>query len=149
MGGTMKKSVVISVIGSQLSDEAGVELMEMMTEGTLTREGDEYCLTYQETETTGLEGTTTTIKVTNQEVSLIRFGSVNSQFVFSKGKKHLSYYETSYGSFMIGITTNSSKVELGDDGGFIDIGYGMEINHGEVTYNQIQVVVREPGKGGG
>ena len=145
----MEKNVVISVIGSQLSGDTGVELMEMMTEGTFSRKGDDYYLSYQETETTGLEGTMTTIEATAQEVTLIRCGAVNTQFIFAKGKKYLSYYETPYGTYTVTITTNSLDVKIDDERGTIDIEYGVEINQGEVTYNQIHVIFSEPGKGGG
>ena len=145
----MKKNVIISMRGTQLNDEAGLDLMEMMTEGKMYRKGGIYYLTYRESETTGLEGTTTTIKIAAQEVALIRFGTVNSQFIFQLGKKHISYYETPYGAFMIGITTNSAEIEMKDDGGYFNIGYGIEINNGAISFNQIQVLVRESGKIGG
>ena len=145
----MEKNVIISVRGTQLNEEAGLDLMEMMTEGKMYRKNGTYYLTYRETETTGLDGTTTTIKVSDQEVALIRFGTVNSQFVFLPGKKHISYYETPYGVFTIGITTTSADIDIKDDGGHIDIGYSIEVNEGASLYNQIQVIVRETGKSEG
>ena len=58
-----KLPVMLSIRGEQYFDDVDPDATELMTEGTLTlREGNLY-LSYQESELTGMEGTTTTFAV--------------------------------------------------------------------------------------
>ena len=56
----IEKNVILFVRGEQQFDQGEPEVTELMTEGAMTLEEDgEITLTYQETELTGMEGTTT------------------------------------------------------------------------------------------
>jgi uncharacterized beta-barrel protein YwiB (DUF1934 family) len=91
-----------------------------------------------------MEGTTTTIKITNDgKVTLMRFGSVNSQFVFEKGQKHLSYYDTTNGTFTVGVTANQINVNVNDSGGEIRVDYRLEIDDSKLGYNDFHMMIRE------
>ena len=61
----MEKPVIISVRGTQQSNpEEKEDVMELVTQGVLSGSQEEgYVLSYQESELTGLEGTTTTFLV--------------------------------------------------------------------------------------
>ena len=63
----MEKPVIISVRGTQQSNpEEKEDVMELVTQGVLSGSQEEgYVLSYQESELTGLEGTTTTFLVGN------------------------------------------------------------------------------------
>ena len=93
----MGKEVVISIKGIQKYEGALPDVVELVTEGRLAREGDSYTLSYQESELTGLEGTLTTIQVDGGQVTLLRVGEFNSQLVFQEGRRHLSVYNTPAG----------------------------------------------------
>ena len=72
-----KLPVMLSIRGEQYFDDVDPDATELMTEGTLTlREGNLY-LAYQESELTGMEGTTTTFAVEGPRVTLMRSGRVN------------------------------------------------------------------------
>ena len=53
-----KLPVMISVRGEQYFDDVDPNATELMTEGTLEQTEDGFLLSYQETELTGMEGTT-------------------------------------------------------------------------------------------
>lgn len=126
----MTDNVIISIKGKQLYAESGPGEMELVTAGTLCREGeDRYTISYQETELTGLEGTTTVVQVDGGRVTLLREGSINSQMVFEEGQRHLSMYETPYGSLSVGIHTHRMRSTLGEGGGDLEIDYAIEIDH--------------------
>ncbi|MCX7619179.1 DUF1934 domain-containing protein, partial [Tepidiforma sp.] len=91
--------------------------MSFITEGRLTRENGEYVVSYEESEITGLNGTTTTLKVSKDSVTLIRHGNNSSMMLFEVGKTHLTGYDTQYGSVMMGITAKSVDVDFGEAGG--------------------------------
>lgn len=141
----MKKDVIISVKGSQISDDSDENVMELITEGKYYKKGDTYFITYKESEVTGMKGTTTTLKVAGNTVTLMRFGSVNSQFVFQRGQKHVSYYDTEYGAFTISVYTNQMEIKVDDNGGEIRVGYELEIDNNRTGDNDFHMFIREAG----
>lgn len=141
----MEKRVIISVVGNQNSEHGDSNILELITEGKYYKEGDAYYITYNESEVTGLQGTTTTIKVVDDVVTLMREGSVNSHFVFQKGRKHVSYYDTAHGAFVIGVFANSVDVKMNDSGGEISIDYQIDIDNNKTGNNDFYMSVREAG----
>lgn len=141
----MEKSVIISVVGNQNTGHGDSNVLELVTEGKYYKEGNLYYIKYNESEVTGLEGTTTTIKVDDNVVTLMREGLVNSQFVFQKGRKHISYYDTDYGAFVIGVFANNVDIKMDDSGGEISIGYQIDIDNNKTGYNDFYMSVREAG----
>lgn len=125
----MNENVIISIKGSQLYEGQEPDVTELVTAGTLLREAEGYTIAYQESELTGLEGTTTKLRIEGGRVTLLREGSVNSQMIFEVGRKHLSMYETPYGSLAVGIDTRRMKNTVGDSGGELEIDYAIEIDN--------------------
>ncbi len=126
----MTDNVIISIKGKQLYAEGSPEEMELVTAGTLKRDGaGGYTVSYQETELTGLEGTTTRLYIRDGQVTLLREGSINSQMVFEEGRRHLSMYETPYGALSIGVNTRRMRSTLGEAGGDLEIDYAIEIDN--------------------
>ena len=126
----MTDNVIISIKGKQLYAEGSPEEMELVTAGTLKRDGaGGYTVSYQETELTGLEGTTTRLYIRDGQVTLLREGSINSQMVFEEGRRHLSMYETPYGALSIGVNTRRMRSTLNEAGGDLEIDYAIEIDN--------------------
>ncbi len=139
----MDKQVMITV-NSTIDDASGeVDKMSFITEGKLTKENEEYLVSYEESEITGLNGTTTTLKVGKESVTLIRHGNVSSMMLFEVGKTHLTGYETEYGNMMLGITARNVAIEMGDSGGEIHVDYVLEYNRIYGGRNTIRVNVSE------
>lgn len=140
----MDKDVILSIRGQQTFENGTPpEVIELVTEGLLScNGGDEYTLTYQESELTGLDGTMTTFLIEKGRVTLLREGQVNSQMVFEQGRRHLSMYNTPYGALSIGVNTRKMKVDLGESGGEIEINYAIEIDHAVAGENLFQISVQ-------
>lgn len=140
----MDKNVILSIRGQQtFADNSDPEVIELVTEGILTpHEGGQYTVRYQESELTGLEGTQTTIQVAAGSVSILREGQVNSQMVFEEGRRHLTMYNTPYGTMAIGVNTRKMKVDLDETGGCIEIDYALEVDHAVAGENLFQIYVR-------
>lgn len=131
-----KRKVNVSIKGVQKQDGETNDV-ELFTEGEFYKENSNYILRYEESEMTGLEGTTTTVEIAKDKVSLIRTGNVNNQMLFIKGKKTTSYYNTEYGSLYIGVMAEKLDVSVDDDGGELNINYILDINEeylGENTF---------------
>ncbi|HEX9061759.1 MAG TPA: DUF1934 domain-containing protein [Clostridia bacterium] len=142
----MNKNVIISVKGTQTSENRDANRLELVTEGKYYKKGEDYFVTYKESEVTGMEGTTTTLKVSNGTVTLMRFGVVNTHFVFEEGQKHLSHYDTVHGSFTISIQANKVDIDVNDEGGEIWVDYHLEIDNNKTGDNDFHMCIREAGQ---
>lgn len=137
------KPMVIEIVSRQAFVGAEPETMELVTDGTLSTDGDKYLISYHESEVTGLQGTVTTFEVDSKSVTLTREGTVTSQMVFQPGKKHLSLYDMGFGALTIGINAKKVKNALDSRGGTIEIDYAIEIEHMVAGENSFRIKVRE------
>lgn len=143
----MEKQVVIFVRGEQFYDDMEPDTTELMTEGVMTIADDgAISLTYEETELTGMEGTTTRFLIRDDTVELTRTGGVNSQIVFQRGKRHSSLYETPWGTMLVDVATTAMACRLGDRGGILEIRYTIAVDHQVTGRNRFKIRVKEAGR---
>ena len=144
MTGMTEKDVIIFVRGEQYYDGVAPDETELMTEGSMTIAGDGgIILEYQETELTGMEGTTTRFTIRDDTVTLTRAGGVNSQMIFQRGKRHSSLYETPWGTMTVDIATTTLAYRLSSQGGVLEIKYTIAVDHQVTGENQFKIRVRE------
>ena len=138
----MCDNVIISIKSHQIYDEREPDCIELVSAGTFEQTEEGYTITYQESELTGLEGTTTTFEVRGPQVILSRTGSVNSQMVFEEGKQHTSLYETPFGELAIDIQTSRLRHSLTERGGLMDLQYSIAVEHSVTGRNAFKIHVR-------
>ena len=139
----MQDNVIISIKGRQVT-ENGPDEIELVTAGRMVRtEAGEFTVSYQESELTGLEGTTTLLRSDGPRITLLREGTVNSQMVFEEGRRHLSMYETPYGALSVGINTRRVRNTIGESGGDLEIDYAIEIDNLVTGRNHFYMNVRK------
>ena len=70
------KSRIEQRLDEPAAEEEKEEFVELMTRGSFVLKGGSYYVTYRETETTGYEGCTTTLKIAadGSRVAMLRFG---------------------------------------------------------------------------
>ena len=135
--------VLLTIRAEQHYEDMEPDSMELMTEGTLVRTGEGWLvLSYQESELTGLEGTTTTFEIRGPQVILTRTGGVNSQMVFEEGRQHTSLYETPFGELAVDIQTSRLRHSLTDRGGLMDLRYSISVDHSVTGRNAFKIRVR-------
>ena len=134
--------VLLSIRGEQYFDDIDPDATELMTEGTMVLTEDGMVLSYEETELTGMEGTTTTFEVKGPQVILTRTGTVNSQMVFEEGRQHTSLYETPFGELTVDIQTSTLKHNLTQRGGVMEIKYSIAVEHTVTGRNCFKIRVR-------
>ena len=139
----MEQSVVISVEGTQKLIGEEKQVITIVTDGTMKREGDKVFLSYEESEMTGMEGTTTTFEVGKDNVVLTRTGAIQSRMVFEKGKKNVSLYDMGFGAMTIGVKARRLSNTLGPEGGRLEISYGIEIEESVQGLNSFIIDVRK------
>jgi uncharacterized beta-barrel protein YwiB (DUF1934 family) len=137
----MKKDVIISVKGTV--DSGGDNAIELVTEGKYTKKGENYFISYNESDMTGMEGTVTTLEIAKDSVILTREGSVNTSFIFRKGESNVSHYATEFGIFTIGIRARDISINVDDMGGELDINYEMDTFDSRGSRNNFHMTIRE------
>lgn len=138
-----EKDVMISIRGFQAYEGTENDQMSLLTEGKLLPVEGGYRLSYEETELTGMEGTTTVFQIQGPRVTLMRTGTVCSQMVFEQGRRHHSLYNTPYGSLEVGISTSRLYSTISPEGGKLEIDYSIEIDHALAGRNAFRISVRE------
>ena len=133
------KKVLVSVKGQSGPGDEG--RMELITEGKLYKKENTFYVSYKETGVTGMEGTTTTLKVEENRITLIRHGTVASTFVFEEGVENISHYATEYGVFTVGVKADRIESVLDEHGGIVAVSYSLDMIERE--QNEFIMTVRE------
>ncbi len=142
----MDENVILSIKGTQHYEGAqdGGDMVELVTLGTLRRDEKGMTISYEETELTGMEGTTTRVRIEDgPRVTLLREGRINTQMIFQLGQRYLSLYETPYGSLSVGIETRRLKNTVCETGGDLEIDYDIEVNNLQAGTNLFRLNVKQ------
>lgn len=115
--------------------------IELQTKGTFAEKNGKFYIIYEESELTGFEDTTTTIKVSEDSVSMTRKGKYSSRMVFRRGEKRLCSYNTPYGVIPVGVNPISMESRLDENGGDVDIEYILDIDNSEYLKNRLKLTV--------
>ena len=121
----MEKSAIISV--RSFSDLNKDEVIEVVTPGKFHLGESEFKAVYEESEISGMDGTTTTLVIKDEALILEREGSTTTRMEFKKGEEVVSLYNTPYG-MNINIYTKELDIDMDDDGGVVYTKYilGLE-----------------------
>jgi uncharacterized beta-barrel protein YwiB (DUF1934 family) len=139
-----RKKVWLSISGT-IKDEEDKETLEFLTEGDLYKDNNRSCVTYAESEVSGMEGTTTTVCVDDQKVSVIRLGTTNSIMEFESGKRNLTWYSTPYGDVTMGIFTKDVFVNYNEDKEptKVSVDYNIEIEGVTNSQNVLNIKITQ------
>lgn len=123
----MQENFLITIKGT-MEQRGDSDTVELMTRGSLVHKEGAYYIVYKETEATGYEGCTTTVKVAEdaRKVSMLRYGKVPSQLIIEKGTRHLCHYETGYGAISLGVAADVIEHELTEYGGRLRFSYTLD-----------------------
>ena len=109
------KNVILKIKGTQAPTGSDEDNIELITEGKFYDKDNAKYLVYEESQLSGMEGCTTTLKITDNKVEMKRFGKATSQLVFEKGKRYVTNYSTPYGNFRMEILTKKLDLEISED----------------------------------
>ncbi len=138
----MDKKIMLRLVSLQ-SDGEDKSKVELLSEGLLRMTDAGYEISYKETDATGFAGSTTKLTVvSDQKVTMERTGAASSTLILEKGKKHHCHYGTPYGELMVGVTTNSIKSTITENGGTLDFKYVLDINSSYVGDYEINLDVK-------
>lgn len=103
------KDIMLKIIGKQMAMENEEDIMEFMTEGKFFEKNGALYLTYKESELSGLEGCTTSLKIKDGMIRMRRFGEqlpMDTVIEFEKGRRFEGYYDTPFGAVELEVLTN-------------------------------------------
>ena len=115
------KSRIEQRLDEPAAEEEKEEFVELMPRGSFVLKGGSYYVTYRETETTGYEGCTTTLKIAadGSRVAMLRFGSMT-----------------------VGVTADEIDCHLTEKGGTARFAYLLDADSAElVSRNRLEVTV--------
>jgi uncharacterized beta-barrel protein YwiB (DUF1934 family) len=135
------KNVMITMKSVQLVDRERSEV-ELISEGTYRSIDGGYEITYEESEATGFEGSTTVMScLGNDYASMTRKGSAPSELIIEIGKKHHCHYGTPYGDFIVGVYAKKIENDLDENGGTLYFKYTLDVNSSYISDNEVYVTV--------
>ena len=133
-----KLPVMLRIRGTQHYEDQEPEVIELTTEGTMEKQKEVWEVSYEESDLTGLAGTTTAFRVGPRGVILRRTGRLQNQMIFMEGKRHESLYQLDIGALLIAVNATKVDTAVNERGGTIDIRYNIEIEDtamGTVEYH--------------
>jgi len=147
----MTKDVILSISGLQLEvleEETDNESIEVIAPASYFFKDGSHYIFYEEV-AEGISGVTKNkIKITdNRLVEIRKTGMVNTQMVFEKDKKNLTYYDTPYGQLMLGVDTTYMKVNETENDIDIRIEYDLDINHSPLAECVVRMNVKAKDSG--
>ena len=137
----MEKRAIISVKSS--SNLYPNDAIEVVTPGRFIIEENGFKAIYEESEISGMEGTTTTLNIQDNIMVLERVGSTNTNMEFKEGAMAVSLYNTPYGVLNLNVDTEKLNINVNENGGEIYSKYilGLEGQEGITTELNIKIKV--------
>ena len=133
---------IIKIVGTQKVDEQ-TDTVELTTQGTLTKTDEGWDIHYEESESTGMEGTATTVHVSENKVILERTGTNAGFLVLEKHRRHHSNYNTPYGAIALGTYATALEHDLSSIGGELYFAYTLGFNGSVNSEHTVHITIRE------
>lgn len=139
------RDVLISIRGTQRDETGEDQTMELTTAGTEWREGDTVCISYVETEMTGMDGVKTTFRIEGKTIVMVREGKLQSTMTFVEGERNESLYDLGFAAFLLRVTARRVRARTGNGEGRLELQYSVEMegrlvaNHNyEIEYHPLE-----------
>lgn len=137
----MRENAKITLKTIQYAFDGGEDKIELVTKGRYAQHDKKYYIIYEESELTGFENTTTTIKVAKDAVTLSRRGRFNSKMEFLRDEKRLCNYPTPYGMIPVAVQPVRINSSLSEKGGRLELEYILDISNKAYAKNKLELRV--------
>ena len=115
----------IKISTKQYNENNNTDTMQVSAIGKIFEKKNDIYVVYEEIEDG--QKITNTIKISDKEVSIKKFGNVNSLMVFKEGYKHETKYITNQGLFIIETETNKLTIDKNENN-YIKLNIEYNIN---------------------
>lgn len=140
----MEKDILVTVRGQQfLAEEEGEqETIEIISVGQYFERNGKVYIKYNE-KADDESVTACMLKVSDGEIELTKKGIISSQMVFRPGEKMNTWYETPYGTIMMGVMTQNTEVDISEKEMRVRIEYNLEVNCEQITECVVEIYAAE------
>ena len=130
----------LKILTKQYDEVGKVDTIEVDTIGKIFEKNKDIYVVYEEIEED--QKITTTVRISDDEVSIKRFGNVNSLMVFKEEHKHLTKYRTNQGLFIIETEKNKLVVDKSEKNYIkLNIEYNINILDLFKGKNEINILI--------
>ena len=140
----MTKDILINISGLQMDVDLN-DPIEMMTTGAYYLRNGKHYILYDELSEDN-EIVKNVIKIGPKSVELTRKGGQSSHMVFEEGKENLSYYDTPFGSLLMGVNTSNIDWIEEEEQMHLKVDYDLSMNSDHVSKCKIDVNIRPNGE---
>lgn len=133
-------NVNINIVTTQFNELGEENVIKSNVDGTLYQKKDHKYIIYKEIENN--EETTTSLKIEGEQITIKRFGALDSTLRFKVGKVDISSYLTQQGAFVIENHTKELEIVEGNDIS-IYIDYDIKIMDMFTGRNIIKIDIKE------
>ena len=140
----MTKEVLINISGLQM-DVDPENPIEMVTTGAYYLKNGKRYILYDELSEDN-EITKNVLKIGPNSVELTRKGPQGSHMIFEEGKENLSYYDTPFGSLLMGVNTSNIDWMEEEEQMRLQVDYDLSVNSDHVSKCKIDVNIRPNGE---
>lgn len=125
----MVNKAVIKINTTQFDNKGNSDKVEFTTVGEATLKNNNLYLKYEESELSGMKGTTTIIKISEENILINRFGSTVSKMEFKKGLRFKTQYKAQAGTLSMELVTNKIDIDVDKNvgKGSVKIDYNITI----------------------
>ncbi len=116
--------------------------------GQMAERDGKYYVVYEETDTTGLEGTKTTIKWDEKRLVIMRHGKLEHRQEFAAGLVDSSLYKTPYMDLPVVVRTKKLDITREDGAWKLSVEYSTEIGGDIPNEISLKILIEEENKSG-
>lgn len=137
----MTKDVLVAIAGLQFEMQDN-ETIEIITPGEYYSKGNKHYVLYEEVLEEDHSITKNTIKISDQQIDILRKGAISVHMTFEENKNNITYYNTPFGQLLIGLNTYKIHKKETDDLIEIIIQYGLDVNYSHVSDCEIKIHIK-------
>ena len=137
----MTKDIILTISGLHETDGESDAPVEVITPGQYYLKNGKHYIIFDEV-MEGLEGTMkSTLKISENQVELLRSGAASARMVFEKDREHNMIYQTPMGPLAISIYTEDIISEFKEDEMNLGIIYSLKAEEQVLTESHVRINV--------
>ena len=144
--GMSEADVFVNSMLEPQDDDEGPQSMEMYSDARLRLTDDMFSLSYEESELTGMEGSSSQLSFMRSQpelVTMLRSGSVSTALVFEPNKRHFCTYKTPFMPFEVCVHTLRIDNKLLSEAATLDLDYIVEIRGAQAERCRLHLEIKE------
>lgn len=138
----MTEEVLVTIKGLHSISDSDNEELEIVTAGRYKKLGEKHYVTYEEVVEGFDEKVHNLIKFEDHMIEVTKHGAANVHMSFERDKKNLTYYDTPYGSLLLGIMATNIEVKNREDEIDVEVRYALDINYEHMADCHLAVNIR-------